>query len=74
MVWLFECVAVPTVRPDESRNTVLPPSMLALPVVRPALSRNVVRLPAVPVLAVPTVRPEASRRMVWPSGEAVAAV
>jgi hypothetical protein len=62
----LEVVAVQTVRPDASRNTVRFPSTEALPVVLPLGSRNVVRAPT--VLAVPTVRPDASRIVVCPLG------
>ena len=64
VVWLLEGVAVQTVRPDASRNTLRLPSVTAFPVVRPLLSRRVVFVPV--VVAVPKLRPDESRKVVSP--------
>src|SRR4051812_2826967 len=57
-------VAVPVVRPPESRNVVVPLlSRVAVPVVRPEPSRNVL-VPLLSVLTVPVIRPLASRNVV----------
>jgi hypothetical protein len=56
--------AVPVVRPEPSRNVVVPfESVVAVPVVRPEPSRNV-RVPFESVVTVPVVRPLASRNVV----------
>jgi hypothetical protein len=55
---------VPVIRPELSRNVVVPfESVLAVPVIRPEPSRNV-RVPFESVVTVPVMRPLASRNVV----------